>query len=610
MERIWKLIRGYRFYVIAIVTTIVTTGCPEFSAINYPKTVFAGDTIEIQVEIDLVGYKKVNSTKFGIRFPEGWRLMTPNIYVHGLGEPKIRLVEGYYEGSIHSAMVQFITDTLLAPTLSTKFILINELSESRIDNIEVFFDDYDYARDYKSFEIQTVTDPKVPTQIQYVNNTLKWQSPKDRSFKFIELKINETSNRIRSGTNELINPFSEGVNRISMIAHYPDRSQVENEFPLVIHIGDKLFVSPNGDDSNNGTENFPLKSISTAIGLIDNNYLLSRPKTIILEEGEYNEDALLWRDRVSLKGNGPMNTILNIRDGINNEYSPYMYHGFSLTDLTINGGITLSQDFWSKAPEVKIANVHFKGDQSIGINSNLDLLKISNCLFEGLMVGISGSFKHISHSNFVGNMVAVKNSGYYFYNGYPLIVNSIFFENELDIEEINLFEGKILNSIINEQFHSFGPDNFAQDPLFSSTPELPYLLDANSPAVDAAYDSIAYNDPLDPSTLNMAQFPARGTIRGDLGIYGGLEYATELVLGKRAWIKSLSVFPNPTRSTVQIDYEGQLINGDVTLIDLSGNRYPSKVNNNILNLDHLARGIYILQVPTNGEIVTKKIMKE
>jgi hypothetical protein len=63
-----------------------------------------------------------------------------------------------------------------------------------------------------------------------------------------------------------------------------------------------------------------------------------------------------------------------------------------------------------------------------------------------------------------------------------------------------------------------GAGNINLNPLFADTSF--YLLVA-SPCVDAGDTSVAFNDPPDTNNPQLAQWPARGSRRNDIGAYGG-----------------------------------------------------------------------------------------
>ncbi|MFC2089117.1 T9SS type A sorting domain-containing protein, partial [Calditrichota bacterium] len=61
-------------------------------------------------------------------------------------------------------------------------------------------------------------------------------------------------------------------------------------------------------------------------------------------------------------------------------------------------------------------------------------------------------------------------------------------------------------------------DNINSDPLFSDTL---YHLSSSSPCVDAGHPDAIYNDPEDPNNPGYALAPALGTVRNDIGAFGG-----------------------------------------------------------------------------------------
>lgn len=63
-----------------------------------------------------------------------------------------------------------------------------------------------------------------------------------------------------------------------------------------------------------------------------------------------------------------------------------------------------------------------------------------------------------------------------------------------------------------------GEGNISEDPLFNGDN---YLLSSDSPCIDAGNPDPSFNDPEDPGNPGMAQFPSAGTVRNDMGVYGG-----------------------------------------------------------------------------------------
>jgi hypothetical protein len=62
-----------------------------------------------------------------------------------------------------------------------------------------------------------------------------------------------------------------------------------------------------------------------------------------------------------------------------------------------------------------------------------------------------------------------------------------------------------------------GDGNIDQDPLFGEM----YLPGSDSPCIDAGDPSGIYNDPEDPGNPGFALYPSQGTLKNDMGAYGG-----------------------------------------------------------------------------------------
>ena len=78
--------------------------------------------------------------------------------------------------------------------------------------------------------------------------------------------------------------------------------------------------------------------------------------------------------------------------------------------------------------------------------------------------------------------------------------------------------GTAIVTYCNVQGGFSGAGNINIDPAFSDSS---YILTLNSPCVDRGDSSIIYNDPLDPNNPSNAKYPSRGTLRNDMGAYGG-----------------------------------------------------------------------------------------
>ncbi|MEZ4874646.1 MAG: hypothetical protein R2793_04180 [Flavobacteriaceae bacterium] len=83
-----------------------------------------------------------------------------------------------------------------------------------------------------------------------------------------------------------------------------------------------------------------------------------------------------------------------------------------------------------------------------------------------------------------------------------------------------------------------------EDPLFENTSS--FLLSTSSPCVDAGHPDSFYYDIEDPSSPGNALFPSRGTVRNDMGVYGGMGTVSILSLPKENKIEGMLFnFVNP-----------------------------------------------------------------
>lgn len=77
-------------------------------------------------------------------------------------------------------------------------------------------------------------------------------------------------------------------------------------------------------------------------------------------------------------------------------------------------------------------------------------------------------------------------------------------------------------------------------------------------------------------------------------------------------LNQVVIYPNPTSSFVHIDL-GSLLGNELTLMDMKGRIIQSKKDFDslaVLNVEHLANGIYLLDIKTDKGSITKKIIKE
>ncbi|MBN1995902.1 right-handed parallel beta-helix repeat-containing protein [candidate division KSB1 bacterium] len=102
---------------------------------------------------------------------------------------------------------------------------------------------------------------------------------------------------------------------------------------------------------------------------------------------------------------------------------------------------------------------------------------------------------------------------------YCKIINSIIRNNAGNRGQVEVKYGKILYCNVEGGWE--GEGNIDIEPMFIDPENGNFNLLSNSPCIDAGSDSMIYNDPEDPANPGFALYPALGTIRNDMGAYGG-----------------------------------------------------------------------------------------
>ncbi|TKJ37268.1 hypothetical protein CEE37_14260 [candidate division LCP-89 bacterium B3_LCP] len=120
----------------------------------------------------------------------------------------------------------------------------------------------------------------------------------------------------------------------------------------------------------------------------------------------------------------------------------------------------------------------------------------------------------------IADNTAEYGSGIYVHSCCPEVFNCVI--RNFSTQEIFLDWAASINiTYSNIQYGWFGQGNIDEDPLFITGPFSDYHLGPNSPCVDTGNPGPQYDDPEDPQNPGFALWPALGTIRNDMGVYGG-----------------------------------------------------------------------------------------
>ena len=203
-------------------------------------------------------------------------------------------------------------------------------------------------------------------------------------------------------------------------------------FTVEATLGDRIYVSTYGNDSNLGDFEEPLKTLEAAIA---KNKLAGGDKTIYILNGTYEENDLEINDSVSIIGNESI---------------------ISAKKLTISNNTNITN--------VKFTNFDI-------ILHDMGNLMIAQSIFENNRVGICSTSEEtasITNSTFIDNIAGVL--------GKNMVVDNVDFINNLQIlvaSSSNVTNSRFINNKV-----EFGADVLINDNNFSSTEVI--ALNANS----------------------------------------------------------------------------------------------------------------------------------
>ena len=274
---------------------------------------------------------------------------------------------------------------------------------------------------------------------------------------------------------------------------------------------------------------------------------------------------------------------------------------------------------------------------------------IENNLFEkndatfggGGWIGDAFSFAKIINNTITKNSASTKGGAIYTKSAAPKVMNSILWNNHApEGSELYVESGTIDVTYSDIKGGWTGTGNINTNPKLIS---LFSLLNHNSPCIDAGNPDIMYNDPESSIFPGYAKLPARGTVRNDMGAYGGpyadgwwnfFNFRKEIESGGNyeeenvnAYLPesiTLGQYPNPFNPTTKITYTLPQ-QADVTLqvFDVLGNEIKTLVKETQqpgayeaeFNGSGLASGIYLCRIqiiPATGAgqifIETKKMI--
>ncbi len=219
--------------------------------------------------------------------------------------------------------------------------------------------------------------------------------------------------------------------------------------------------------------------------------------------------------------------------------------------------VNTSNDFTIKN-NIFANNANYAG--TAGINSVSSIFTVKNNIFvnnQGMSGGVfilrNNSDIHIINNTISNNQ---SNAIFFVYNSMPEIENSIIWETN------NIFT--LVNSMPLVSYTCItggydGPNNIDSDPMFTAPTEgsgvnydglnADWTLQEGSPCIDAGNPAEEYNDIEDPNNPGEALWPAMGTLRNDMGAFGGEGFQNFLdsdvnIINPPSSLE-MNVYPNP-----------------------------------------------------------------
>jgi hypothetical protein len=218
--------------------------------------------------------------------------------------------------------------------------------------------------------------------------------------------------------------------------------------------------------------------------------------------------------------------------------------------------------------------------------------------------------RYIENNTITLNSAVASGGGIDMFSGNANFTNNVIYGNTARARaQIN---GTANVTYCNVQGGFTGTGNFDDNPRFSDGL---YQLPDESHCIDAGNPDERYNDVEDPGQAGRAKAPSKGSLRNDMGAYGGQGAGTFTLpitsgRGEYPAVRDFRVYPNPATEQITVDFPDSFPEGaQIQLIDSAGKiittqkvmtRNKSEVI--IINGLNLPAGIYTITLNVNGSV--------
>lgn len=247
----------------------------------------------------------------------------------------------------------------------------------------------------------------------------------------------------------------------------------------------------------------------------------------------------------------------------------------------------------------------------------------SNQYGSGSGIWLNGSFTKpniIENNTIVSNTAPTGSAGIYGFGSVQGTFRNNIIWGNVSSSSQQIQGGNFTVRYCNVQGGYIGLGNINIDPQFADTN---YILSNNSPCADKGDSSVIYNDPADTANPTLATYPSRGTVRNDMGAYGGpgRKLLSNQVIGIHNNRNSVPLdlelyqnYPNPFNPSTVIEYYiPEYTKVNITVFDVLGRIVKILVDENQFAGFHSVRfegtnissGVFLYMMNTENSSKTR-----